>query len=177
MTSYIERRKFLATLGGAAVAWPLAARAQQPVMPVVGFLRGTSSADSGHLVAVFRQGLREAGVVGRCGLSYRMGVSEIILVPLPKRLRICGRHLFHIVAQLGKFASDVVRSHPRFDANETRRQVRKPRGNASARHFFSQHDGAAGIEADHVKRVFAHIYFRWWPLRGWSSKAWWCSLS
>ena len=56
-----------------------------------------------------------------------MGIWEIILVPLPKRLRIRGRHLFHIVAQRGKFASDVVRSHPRFDANETGWQVRKPR--------------------------------------------------
>jgi hypothetical protein len=39
-------------------------------------------------------------------LGYGVGISEIILVPLPKRLRICGRHLFHIVAQRGKFASD-----------------------------------------------------------------------
>ena len=55
MASHIERRKFLATLGGAAAAWPLVAGAQQ-AMPVIGFLRDTSLADATHLVAAFRQG-------------------------------------------------------------------------------------------------------------------------
>src|SRR4029453_18015179 len=62
MASYIERRKFLATLGG-AVAWPLAARAQQPALPVIGFLRSTSLADATHFVVAFRQGLKEAGFI------------------------------------------------------------------------------------------------------------------
>jgi putative tryptophan/tyrosine transport system substrate-binding protein len=63
MASHIERRKFLAALGGAAVVWPLAARAQQAVMPVIGYLRSTSLADAAHLVTAFRQGLKEAGFV------------------------------------------------------------------------------------------------------------------
>jgi putative ABC transport system substrate-binding protein len=62
MTVTIGRRKLLAALGGAA-AWPLAARAQQPAMPVVGFLRSTAVAGSEHLVAAFRRGLSEAGFV------------------------------------------------------------------------------------------------------------------
>src|SRR5262245_40178411 len=63
MASYLERRKFLATLAGAAAAWPLAAHAQQSAMPVIGLLSGRSPDDSSHLVAVFRQGLKQAGFI------------------------------------------------------------------------------------------------------------------
>src|SRR5215471_10459921 len=57
----VKRRDFITLIG--AAAWPMAAWAQQPSMPVIGFLRSTSSADSGHLVAAFRRGLTEVGFV------------------------------------------------------------------------------------------------------------------
>src|SRR5262245_26582587 len=62
MASHIERRKFLATLGGAA-AWPLAARAQQPAMPVIGFIGGSSAENSVKRLEAFRKGLRDTGYV------------------------------------------------------------------------------------------------------------------
>jgi putative tryptophan/tyrosine transport system substrate-binding protein len=75
MASHIERRKFLATLGSAA-AWPVAARAQQTAMPVVGFFYSGTLTDVPHFVTAFRQGLKEAGF-----LRTRLNGGDMACVP------------------------------------------------------------------------------------------------
>ena len=63
MTVTIGRRELLAALGGAAATWPLAARAQRPAIPVIGFLDATTAADTIYRVSAFRDGLKEAGFI------------------------------------------------------------------------------------------------------------------
>src|ERR1700722_4145609 len=78
MAINIARRKFIATLSGAAVAWPLVARAQQPSVPVVGYLAtGTPEGDA-DLVASFRTGLSETGYVEsrHVAIEYRWAEHE-----------------------------------------------------------------------------------------------------
>ena len=78
MALHIRRREFIVTLLGGAAAWPLAARAQQHAMPVVGFLRSTSPVDSTRLVTAFLQGLKEADFVDgqNVAIEYRWAENQ-----------------------------------------------------------------------------------------------------
>jgi ABC-type uncharacterized transport system substrate-binding protein len=108
MASHIERRKFLATLGGAAT-WPLAARAQQPTMPVIGFLSGypaeSFAPETQPYAAAFRQGLSETGYSDghNVTIEYRWAENQ------PSRLPVLAAELVRrkvaVIAATGGTAS------------------------------------------------------------------------
>jgi putative ABC transport system substrate-binding protein len=93
MASHIERRKFLATFGGAAAAWPLAARAQQPArVPRIGILGLASAAAAAPYVNTVRAGLRDLGYIEGKNLTieYRFGDGK------HDRLRDLAAQLVHL---------------------------------------------------------------------------------
>ena len=94
----MRRREFIALIGGAAASRPFAAGAQQPAMPVIGFLRSASLTDVAYLVTAFRQGLKEADFVEGQNVAIEYRSAEDHLERLPALVAdLIGRQVALIV--------------------------------------------------------------------------------
>ena len=105
----IRRRAFITLLGG-ATAWPLAARAQQPAMPVIGFLHAGSPSERVHLVAAMREGLRARGYIEgqNVTVDYRWAEDQFDRLP-ELAAELVRRHASVIVTPAGTVATLAVK--------------------------------------------------------------------
>src|SRR5262245_55255164 len=104
----MRRRDFITLIGGATAAWPLAARAQQPTMPVIGFLNALGRNDAPDLPAAFRRGLGEAGCVEarNATIEYRFAENQHDRLPTLAS-DLVGRRV-NVIAATGGGASVLV---------------------------------------------------------------------
>jgi putative ABC transport system substrate-binding protein len=106
----VKRREFITLVGGAAT-WPMAARAQQPAMPVIGWISSRAASESDYLVAAFRQGLKETGYMEpqNVALDFRWGEGRYNRLPA-HATELVGRPVTVIVATGGDPAAQAAKA-------------------------------------------------------------------
>ena len=151
MASHIERRKFLATLGGAAATWPLAARAEQPAMPVIAFINARRPLLPRHYAPALRNGLNETGYIEGQNVTVEYHWLDGQYNRLPALVADLVRRQVAVIAPTGNLPSAGRQSCNRDDPDRLRRlgrpgqawPCRQPRaaGRQRDRHQFFSHRG------------------------------------
>ena len=155
----LKRRTFITLLGGAAAAWPIAARAQQPKMPVVGFFRSTPSSGFAHLVDELRQGLKETGFVEGQNVAIEQRWADNQLDRFPALVADLVRSQAKVivgngpVVEAAKAATDTIPIVFVIGEDPVARglvaSLNRPGGNLTGVTFFANQLGAKRIELLH----------------------------
>jgi len=156
----MKRREFITLLGGTAVAWPIATRAQQPAMPIVGFVRDGSAETAARFVAAFRKGLNQSGYVEGQNVTIEYHWLEGQHARLPALLADLVRRQVAVIASVGNLPALAAKSATEqipivFGVGEDPAKLglvaslSRPGGNATGINFLIQEVTAKRLELLH----------------------------